>query len=125
MVWDFAEANILGESVGGWVTCSDYVADCIQVMTDGSCIQGHARQIDAAAGADVALCLRHTNGEDLPLRLEKIGQSLRDQGELDLEHFGSVTTFLSLICMALLCGMIIVAMFAPLIELYRHFTFCG
>ncbi len=52
MVWDFAEANILGESVGGWVTCSDYVADCIQVMTDGSCIQGHARQIDAAAGAD-------------------------------------------------------------------------
>lgn len=32
MVWDFAEANILGESVGAWSTCSDYVADCIEVL---------------------------------------------------------------------------------------------
>ena len=31
MVLDFAEANILGDSVGAWKTCSDYVADCIKV----------------------------------------------------------------------------------------------
>ncbi|MCK6486656.1 MAG: DUF1156 domain-containing protein [Phycisphaerae bacterium] len=52
MVWDFAEANILGESVGGWHTCSEYVADCIQVLTAGSQRMGHARQIDAASGAN-------------------------------------------------------------------------
>ena len=33
MVWDFAEANILGELVGAWSTCSAYVADCVEVMT--------------------------------------------------------------------------------------------
>ncbi|MBP7951462.1 MAG: DUF1156 domain-containing protein [Verrucomicrobiales bacterium] len=32
MVWDFAEANILGDAVGAWATCSDYVADCIEVL---------------------------------------------------------------------------------------------
>lgn len=49
MIWDFAEANIMGESVGGWATCCEYVADCIEVMT-GSNRLGHAYQIDAAAG---------------------------------------------------------------------------
>ena len=48
MVWDFAEANILGESVGGWRTCSDYVADCIETIVDNSNQAGEARQIDAA-----------------------------------------------------------------------------
>ncbi len=52
MVWDFAEANILGESVGGWHTCSEYVADCIEVLTAGSKHLGNARQIDAATGAN-------------------------------------------------------------------------
>lgn len=50
MVWDFAEANPLGESVGGWVTCSNYAADCIAVLcvgTEAKC--GDAAQIDAAA----------------------------------------------------------------------------
>lgn len=31
MIWDFAEANILAGSVGGWRTCSDYVCECIEV----------------------------------------------------------------------------------------------
>jgi len=48
MVWDFAEANILGESVGAWSTCSEYVADCIKVLTGGASLIGQARQIDAA-----------------------------------------------------------------------------
>ena len=51
MVWDFAEANLLGESVGAWSTCSDYVADCIEVVAS-SVSRGSARQIDAATGAD-------------------------------------------------------------------------
>ena len=52
MVWDFAEANILGESVGAWHTCSEYVADCVEALTAGSSQLGHARQIDAATGAN-------------------------------------------------------------------------
>lgn len=52
MVWDFAEPNILGDSVGAWSTCSGYVADCIQVLTTGANQTGRARQIDAAAGAN-------------------------------------------------------------------------
>lgn len=52
MVWDFAEANILGEAVGAWQTCSEYVADCVQVLTAGNPKTGHARQLDAATGAN-------------------------------------------------------------------------
>ena len=52
MVWDFAEANILGESVGAWHTCSEYVADCVEALTAGSSQLGHARQIDASTGAN-------------------------------------------------------------------------
>jgi len=52
MIWDFAEANVLSESVGAWNTCSEYVADCIEVLTAGSSRVGHARQIDAATGAN-------------------------------------------------------------------------
>lgn len=52
MVWDFAEANILGDSVGAWATCCDYVADCIAVITAGSAKLGSAREIDAATGAN-------------------------------------------------------------------------
>ena len=32
MIWDFAEANTLGDAVGAWATCSGYVADCIEVL---------------------------------------------------------------------------------------------
>jgi putative DNA methylase len=48
MVWDFAEANILGDSVGAWHTCSDYIADCIEVIGKSSGRHGISRQIDAA-----------------------------------------------------------------------------
>lgn len=46
MLWDFGEANILGESVGGWATCSNYVAECIETMTTFH--GGHGRPVDAA-----------------------------------------------------------------------------
>lgn len=52
MVWDFAEANIMGESVGAWATCSGYVADCITVIATPSGRQNDARQIDAASPWD-------------------------------------------------------------------------
>jgi len=52
MIWDFAEANIVGESVGAWQTCSEYVADCIEVIAAGVCQLGHAHQIDVATGAN-------------------------------------------------------------------------
>jgi putative DNA methylase len=52
MVWDFAEANILADSVGGWSTCSEYVAECIEVLTAGGDLAGVGHQIDAATGAD-------------------------------------------------------------------------
>ena len=48
MVWDFAEANILGDSVGAWSTCSDYVVDCIKVIGNSVVRNGTVRQIDAA-----------------------------------------------------------------------------
>ncbi len=52
MVWDFAEANILGESVGAWSTCKDYVADCIEVIGKSSNRGGNGRQVDAAGAWD-------------------------------------------------------------------------
>lgn len=52
MVWDFAEANILGDSVGAWSTCSDYVAACVEVVTTDSRETGQGRQIDAATGTN-------------------------------------------------------------------------
>ncbi len=48
MIWDFAEANILADSVGGWSTCSEYVAECIEVLGADMITSGHARQVDAA-----------------------------------------------------------------------------
>jgi putative DNA methylase len=50
MVWDFAEANLLAESVGAWVTCSDYVAECIE--TTATSHVGHARPLDATSPWD-------------------------------------------------------------------------
>jgi len=49
MSWDFAEANIMGNSVGSWSTCSNYVADCIEVIGKSAGKKGKARQIDAAS----------------------------------------------------------------------------
>lgn len=48
MVWDFAEANTLGESVGAWQTCMGYVADCIEAIGGTPVTVGDASQIDAA-----------------------------------------------------------------------------
>jgi putative DNA methylase len=48
MVWDFAEANILGTSVGAWTTCAEYVADCVEVLGRIPMPVGQTRQIDAA-----------------------------------------------------------------------------
>lgn len=48
MVWDFAEANILGDSVGAWATCGSYVADCIEVLGKSSGSGGNGLQVDAS-----------------------------------------------------------------------------
>lgn len=53
IVWDFAEANMLGTSVGGWATCSDYVAECLEVLLVGNEKNGLARQADAANVTDL------------------------------------------------------------------------
>jgi putative DNA methylase len=55
MVFDFAEANFLGTSVGSWNTCSEYVADCIEVIDAGPSRPGIALQQDAAT--------EHANGD--------------------------------------------------------------
>lgn len=50
MVWDFGEANVLGESVGAWVTCAEYVAECVTTVSVQQL--GHTHLIDAARGSD-------------------------------------------------------------------------
>jgi putative DNA methylase len=51
MIWDFAEANLLADSVGGWITCSDYVSDCIRTLVVAPNQSGKVHQADAASGA--------------------------------------------------------------------------
>jgi putative DNA methylase len=51
MVWDFAEANMLGDAVGAWATCSDYVADCIEVLAATE-TKSDAKQENAAESKD-------------------------------------------------------------------------
>lgn len=48
MSWDYAEANILSDSVGSWSTCIEYVADCIEVIGRSAGKDGQATQVDAA-----------------------------------------------------------------------------
>ena len=48
MVFDFSEANILGESVGSWKTCCDYVATCIRTIAPNKSAKSKSSQIDAA-----------------------------------------------------------------------------
>ena len=48
MAWDFGEANILGDSVGAWSTCSEYVADCIGVLSTNGYVPAYATQENAA-----------------------------------------------------------------------------
>jgi len=47
MVWDYAESNILGNSVGSWTTCSEYVAECLRTISSHSHGAGNAIQQDA------------------------------------------------------------------------------
>lgn len=52
IIWDFAEANSLGDSVGAWSTCYNYVADCVEVLGVSAIRTGIAQQADAAHGAE-------------------------------------------------------------------------
>jgi putative DNA methylase len=52
MIWDFAEANTMGDSVGAWSTCVDYVGDCVEVLAAGKALYGNVKQHDAAQTAD-------------------------------------------------------------------------
>lgn len=53
MVFDSAEANTLGDSVGAWTTCSGYVADCVKVLNSMRPRAGaRVFQTDAATGSD-------------------------------------------------------------------------
>jgi putative DNA methylase len=49
MVFDFAEANILGGSVGAWETCCNYVSECIRVISTNRNDASSAKQLDAAS----------------------------------------------------------------------------
>lgn len=51
MIWDFAEANTLANTVGGWSTCIEYVADCVQTLVVSPRQRGRVLQADAATGA--------------------------------------------------------------------------
>lgn len=48
MVWDFGEANIIGEAVGAWKTCYEYVADCVEVILTTTSSSQNAKQFNAA-----------------------------------------------------------------------------
>jgi putative DNA methylase len=46
MVWDFGEANILAEVVGGWPSVIAWQADCVETLN--GTVPGHSMQLDAA-----------------------------------------------------------------------------
>jgi putative DNA methylase len=74
MTWDFAEANTLAEVVGGWPTCSKYVANCIEVIPVCTAVApaGVATQLDAVvAGHDKSGILVSTD----PPYYDNIGYS--------------------------------------------------
>lgn len=51
MVWDFAEANVLAEVVGGWPTCVDRTALCLRATGAWHLARSGCLQLDAANGA--------------------------------------------------------------------------
>ena len=57
MVFDFAEANLLGTSVGSWATCSAYVADCVEVSVLRGQRPGSVVQADASKSVPAASSL--------------------------------------------------------------------
>ncbi len=97
MVWDYAEANTLGDAVGAWSTCAEYVSDCIEVLNVGTKGIGQAHQIDAAMGIDgISNLLVSTD----PPYYDNIGYATlsdffyvwlrRTIGDLYPDHFGTV-----------------------------------
>ena len=52
MLWDFAEANILGERSVSWSNSVDITATSLEAILPFGTAQGTARQIDAATGAN-------------------------------------------------------------------------
>jgi putative DNA methylase len=52
MLWDFSEANIMGEKAVCWDTAVDICASAIETISPNSSIRASARQIDIAAGTD-------------------------------------------------------------------------
>lgn len=49
MVWDFCEANLVNQVVGGWPTCFEYAAKCISIIPIVEAEPGDVKQQDAAA----------------------------------------------------------------------------
>ncbi len=49
MVWGFAEANVLGQVVGGWSTCVERTARCVETL--GASRKGHGYVLHAAKDA--------------------------------------------------------------------------
>lgn len=47
MTWEFPEANLFLETVGGYVPAAKYVADCVETLP-WNVLSGHASQADAA-----------------------------------------------------------------------------
>ncbi|MCC5848505.1 MAG: DUF1156 domain-containing protein [Verrucomicrobia bacterium] len=52
MVWDFAEGNLLGTSVGSYQTCMEYVTKCIQTITRRKDAVSRTQQQDAVAAVN-------------------------------------------------------------------------
>ena len=52
MLWDFAEANILGETSVCWENAVELTSSCIGAIVCGPPTVGTARQLDAAASSD-------------------------------------------------------------------------
>ncbi len=52
MLWDFAEANILGETSVCWTNAVELTSSCIGAIVCGPSTEGTARQLDAAASSD-------------------------------------------------------------------------
>jgi putative DNA methylase len=48
MIWDFGEANLLGDAVGAWKTCYEYIADCVEVILTNTSRPQNAKQFNAS-----------------------------------------------------------------------------
>ena len=52
MVWDFCEGNTLGDAIGSWHVCVEREAECVETLSVGTELVGHARPVDAAGPWD-------------------------------------------------------------------------